>query len=61
MFEIFLQAHSDFTLLRQMLISKDMINLKNETNIILYENYRSQKLSLVGAYNQVIYQQLYLF
>jgi len=37
--------HSDFTVLREALISEDMLNLKNITSSVLYERFRTQQLS----------------
>lgn len=39
------EDHNDFVKLRQMLIHTNMEELKETTNTILYESYRTQKLS----------------
>ena len=44
------EEHNDFLKLRQMLIRTHMEELKEVTNSILYENYRSEKLSS-GTYS----------
>lgn len=42
-------THSYSTKLRQMLIRTNMEELKEHTNDILYENYRSEKLVTMGV------------
>lgn len=42
------EEHSDFVKLRQMLIRSHLEDLRAHTNEVLYENYRSQKLSSAG-------------
>ncbi|PIO33402.1 hypothetical protein AB205_0093520 [Aquarana catesbeiana] len=44
--------HCDFTILRNMLIRTHMQDLKDVTNNVHYENYRSRKLAAV-TYNGV--------
>ncbi|XP_037085296.1 LOW QUALITY PROTEIN: protein peanut-like [Pollicipes pollicipes] len=41
--------HSDFIPLRNMLIRTHMMDLRDITNSVLYENYRSRKLAGLGA------------
>ncbi|KAJ5908075.1 Cell division control protein 3 [Penicillium taxi] len=43
------EDHCDFVKLRQMLIRTHMEELKEHTNNFLYENYRSDKLTLMGV------------
>jgi septin 7 len=43
------EEHCDFTKLRQMLIRTHMEELKEYTNNLLYENYRSDKLTSMGV------------
>ncbi|KAJ6186239.1 hypothetical protein N7519_007540 [Penicillium mononematosum] len=43
------EEHCDFVKLRQMLIRTHMEELKEHTNNFLYENYRSDKLTLMGV------------
>ena len=43
------EEHCDFVKLRQMLIRTHMEELKEHTNNVLYENYRSQKLTMMGV------------
>lgn len=43
------EEHCDFVKLRQMLIRTHMEELKEHTNNALYENYRSDKLTLMGV------------
>src|SRR3954469_3905954 len=43
------EEHCDFVKLRQMLIRTHMEELKEHTNNILYENYRSEKLTQMGV------------
>ena len=43
------EDHCDFVKLRQMLIRKHMEELKENTNHLLYENYRSDKLIQMGV------------
>ncbi|CCJ29844.1 unnamed protein product [Pneumocystis jirovecii] len=42
------ESHSDFMKLRQMLIRSHMEDLKEHTNNVLYENYRTDKLIQMG-------------
>ncbi|KAF2127582.1 Septin [Dothidotthia symphoricarpi CBS 119687] len=43
------EEHCDFVKLRQMLIRTHMEELKENTNNVLYENYRSDKLTAMGV------------
>ncbi|KAI1936805.1 Cell division control protein 3 [Ophidiomyces ophidiicola] len=43
------EEHCDFVKLRQMLIRTHMEELKEHTNNVLYENYRSEKLTAMGV------------
>ena len=43
------EDHCDFVKLRQMLIRTHMEELKEHTNNSLYENYRSERLTLMGV------------
>ena len=43
------EEHCDFVKLRQMLIRTHMEELKENTNNVLYENYRSEKLIAMGV------------
>lgn len=43
------EDHCDFVKLRQMLIRTHMEELKEHTNNVLYENYRSEKLTAMGV------------
>lgn len=43
------EEHCDFVKLRQMLIRTHMEELKENTNNVLYENYRSEKLTQMGV------------
>jgi septin 7 len=43
------EEHCDFVKLRQMLIRTHMEELKEHTNNMLYENYRSEKLTAMGV------------
>jgi septin 7 len=43
------EEHCDFVKLRQMLIRTHMEELKEHTNNVLYENYRSDKLTAMGV------------
>ena len=43
------EDHCDFVKLRQMLIRTHMEELKENTNNMLYENYRSDKLTAMGV------------
>ncbi|KAH8725686.1 Septin-domain-containing protein [Phaeosphaeriaceae sp. PMI808] len=43
------EEHCDFVKLRQMLIRTHMEELKENTNNVLYENYRSDKLTSMGV------------
>ena len=43
------EDHCDFVKLRQMLIRTHMEELKEHTNNALYENYRSDRLTLMGV------------
>jgi len=43
------EDHCDFVKLRQMLIRTHMEELKEHTNNVLYENYRSDKLTAMGV------------
>ncbi|KAG0952430.1 hypothetical protein G6F60_001112 [Rhizopus arrhizus] len=42
------EDHCDFVKLRQMLIRTHMEELKEQTNDVIYENYRTEKLSAMG-------------
>ncbi|CEG73856.1 Putative Peanut-like protein 1 (Cell division control like protein 1) [Rhizopus microsporus] len=42
------EDHCDFVKLRQMLIRSHMEELKEHTNDVLYENYRTERLSAMG-------------
>jgi len=42
------EEHCDFVKLRQMLIRTHMEELKEHTNDVLYENYRTEKLTAMG-------------
>ncbi|ORX57049.1 Septin [Hesseltinella vesiculosa] len=42
------EEHCDFVKLRQMLIRTHMEELKEHTNNVLYENYRTEKLAAMG-------------
>ncbi|KAJ1923139.1 Cell division control protein 3 [Tieghemiomyces parasiticus] len=42
------EEHNDFVKLRQMLIRTHMEELKDHTNLVLYENYRTAKLLSLG-------------
>lgn len=42
------EDHNDFIFLRQLLIRKFLEELKEQTNNVLYEKYRSEKLSKMG-------------
>lgn len=43
------EDHCDFVKLRQMLIHTHMEELREYTNDVLYENYRSEKLLAMGV------------
>lgn len=43
------EDHCDFVKLRQMLIRTHMEELKEQTNDVLYEKYRSEKLLNMGV------------
>ncbi|RSH95214.1 hypothetical protein EHS25_000300 [Saitozyma podzolica] len=43
------EAHCDFVKLRQMLVRTHMEELREHTNEILYENYRTEKLRAMGV------------
>ena len=43
------EEHCDFVKLRQMLIRTYMEELREHTNAVLYENYRSEKLIAMGV------------
>ncbi|OAJ36579.1 hypothetical protein, variant [Batrachochytrium dendrobatidis JEL423] len=47
------ETHCDFVKLRQMLIRTHMEELKENTNEVLYEHYRMQKLAEVGPLDNV--------
>ncbi|KAJ2159831.1 Cell division control protein 3 [Coemansia sp. RSA 552] len=42
------EAHNDFVALRQMLLRTHMEELRDETDVALYESYRTQKLLALG-------------
>ncbi|KAJ1932892.1 Cell division control protein 3, partial [Linderina macrospora] len=42
------EQHNDFIKLRQMLLRSHMEELKDTTDMVLYENYRTQKLLTMG-------------
>ena len=44
------EEHCDFVKLRQMLIRSHMEELREQTNEVLYENYRAQKLAENGSF-----------
>ncbi|KAJ1902254.1 Cell division control protein 3 [Kickxella alabastrina] len=46
--EVESEEHNDFMKLRQMLLRTHMEELKDSTDIVLYENYRTQKLLSMG-------------
>ena len=43
------ESHCDFVKLRQMLVRTHMEELREHTNDILYENYRTEKLKQMGV------------
>jgi len=43
------EEHCDFVKLRQMLVRTYMEELREQTNLVLYENYRSEKLLAMGV------------
>ena len=43
------ESHCDFVKLRQMLVRTHMEELREHTNDVLYENYRSEKLRTMGV------------
>lgn len=43
------EDHCDFVKLRQMLVRTYMEELREQTNLVLYENYRSEKLLAMGV------------
>lgn len=43
------EDHCDFVKLRQMLVRTYMEELREHTNLYLYENYRSEKLLAMGV------------
>jgi septin 7 len=43
------EAHCDFVKLRQMLVRTHMEELREHTNEVLYENYRTEKLRAMGV------------
>jgi septin 7 len=43
------EAHCDFVKLRQMLVRTHMEELREHTNDVLYEDYRSEKLRGMGV------------
>jgi septin 7 len=43
------EEHCDFVKLRQMLVRTHMEELREHTNDVLYENYRSEKLRTMGV------------
>lgn len=43
------ESHCDFVKLRQMLVRTHMEELREHTNDILYENYRTEKLRQMGV------------
>jgi septin 7 len=47
--EVLNEEHCDFVKLRQMLIRTNMEELREHTNDVLYENYRSEKLLAMGV------------
>lgn len=49
MIEVDNEDHCDFVKLRQMLIRTHMEELKEQTNDLLYEKYRSEKLLGMGV------------
>ncbi|CAG8451050.1 12394_t:CDS:10 [Ambispora gerdemannii] len=53
------QEHNDFVKLRQMLIRTHMEELKEYTNDVLYENYRSEKLVSMGVQqDQTVFKEV---
>lgn len=43
------EDHCDFVKLRQMLVRTHMEELREHTNDVLYENYRTEKLRTMGV------------
>lgn len=43
------EDHCDFVKLRQMLVRTHMEELREHTNDVLYENYRTEKLRAMGV------------
>lgn len=43
------EDHCDFVKLRQMLVRTHMEELRQHTNDVLYENYRTEKLRAMGV------------
>lgn len=53
------EEHNDFVKLRQMLIRTHMEELKEHTNDVLYENYRSEKLETMGVQqDQTVFKEV---
>ncbi|CAI2170604.1 3714_t:CDS:10 [Funneliformis geosporum] len=53
------EEHNDFVKLRQMLIRTHMEELKEYTNDVLYENYRSEKLVTMGVQqDQTVFKEV---
>ncbi|CAG8483570.1 3476_t:CDS:10 [Dentiscutata erythropus] len=53
------EEHNDFVKLRQMLIRTHMEELKEHTNDVLYENYRSEKLVTMGVQqDQTVFKEV---
>lgn len=49
MIEVDNEQHCDFVKLRQMLVRTHMEELREHTNDVLYEDYRSDKLRSMGV------------
>ncbi|KAL7750802.1 Cell division control protein 3 [Sorochytrium milnesiophthora] len=52
------EKHNDFVKLRQMLIRTHMEELKNYTNEVLYETYRTQKLLAMGRIQEDVPKEI---
>lgn len=59
MVEVDNEDHCDFSKLRQMLIRTHMEELKDYTKDVLYENYRSEKLTRMGvSQDQTVFKEI---
>lgn len=59
MVEVDNEDHCDFAKLRQMLIRTHMEDLKDYTKDVLYENYRSEKLTRMGvSQDQTVFKEI---